>query len=102
VVLAGAAAAALGLLRALREGCRARAGLVLMVALALLVNAAVTGALSGPHPRYEARLAWLLPLAGLLAWAPGTPSGSGPSGGNGRRAPCPTTRPPSSSAAPWC
>ena len=33
------------------------------------VNALVTGALSGPHDRYQARIAWLLPLAGLLAFA---------------------------------
>jgi hypothetical protein len=30
----------------------------------------VTGALSGPHDRYQARIAWLLPLAGLLAMRP--------------------------------
>ncbi len=34
----------------------------------LISNAAVTGVLSGPFPRYQARLTWLLPLiAGLLA-----------------------------------
>jgi hypothetical protein len=32
------------------------------------VNALVTGALSGPHDRYQARIAWLLPLAAVLAW----------------------------------
>ena len=30
-------------------------------------NAVATGALSGPHDRYQARIAWLLPLAALLA-----------------------------------
>ena len=35
---------------------------------ALLLNAAICGALSGPHHRYQARVVWLLPLlaAGLL------------------------------------
>jgi hypothetical protein len=42
-------------------------GLVLAVLVGVTVNAAVTGALSGPHDRYQARIAWLLPLAGLLA-----------------------------------
>ena len=38
------------------------------VLVGVLANAAATGALSGPHDRYQARIAWLLPLAGLLAW----------------------------------
>jgi hypothetical protein len=33
----------------------------------IAANAAVTGALSGPHDRYQARIAWLLPLAAILA-----------------------------------
>ena len=37
------------------------------------MNALVTGALSGPHDRYQARIAWLLPFAGLLAF--GSPAG---------------------------
>lgn len=49
---------------------RSRERLVLLAGLfgaALLINAAVTGALSGPFPRYQARLAWLAPLvAGLM------------------------------------
>ncbi|NEX93772.1 GtrA family protein, partial [Caulobacter sp. 17J65-9] len=45
----------------------AAAGLILGF---LLVNAAVCGMLSGPAPRYEARVAWLVPaLAGVLAYA---------------------------------
>ena len=42
-------------------------GLVLCVLVGVSVNAAATGALSGPHDRYGARIAWLLPLAALLA-----------------------------------
>ena len=35
--------------------------------LALIINAAVTGVLSGPFPRYQARISWLVPLmAGLF------------------------------------
>ena len=44
-----------------------------LVAVAILLNAFLCGALSGPFPRYEARLIWLWPLgpllmAGLLGW----------------------------------
>jgi hypothetical protein len=42
-------------------------GLVLCVLVGLGANAVATGALSGPHDRYQARIAWLLPLAALLA-----------------------------------
>jgi hypothetical protein len=38
-----------------------------MIAIALLANAFVCGALSNPHDRYGARLAWLPPLLMLLA-----------------------------------
>ncbi len=38
---------------------------VLIVA-AVILNAAVCGALSGPFPRYQTRLIWLLPLTGAL------------------------------------
>jgi hypothetical protein len=37
------------------------------VLVGITANAAATGALSGPHDRYQARIAWLLPLAALLA-----------------------------------
>jgi len=50
---------------------KSRTRLILVAGLfgaALVLNAAVTGALSGPFPRYQARLAWLAPLvAGLMA-----------------------------------
>ena len=42
---------------------------LLLVLAALLLNAAICGVLSGPNDRYQARVAWLLPLmaAGLMA-----------------------------------
>ena len=43
------------------------AGLALMVMVGLAANAFATGALSGPHHRYQARIAWLLVLPPLLA-----------------------------------
>ncbi len=50
----------------------ALAGLALTVLLGVLANAFATGALSGPHDRYGARIAWLLLLApgfaALNAW----------------------------------
>jgi len=46
--------------------------LVLFALAALLLNAAICGALSGPFPRYQARVVWLLPLlAAALALRPG-------------------------------
>lgn len=44
-------------------------GLVLCVLVGVSANALATGALSGPHDRYQARIGWLLPLAALLAGA---------------------------------
>ncbi len=40
--------------------------LAVCVLVAVLCNAAVTGALSGPHDRYQARIAWLVLLPVLL------------------------------------
>jgi hypothetical protein len=40
--------------------------IILWTAIGILVNAAVCGILSGPHDRYSARVAWLLPFAALL------------------------------------
>ncbi len=45
------------------------AGVIVAALLALLVNAAVTGALSGPHARYQSRVMWLPVFALLLAAA---------------------------------
>ena len=47
---------------------RTRAAVALMV-LAVALNAAVCGMLSGPFDRYEARLLWLIPCAALLLHA---------------------------------
>ena len=59
--------------RAARAGDQLRLGLVLCVLAGVLANAFATGALSGPHDRYGARIAWLLPAAALLAWRPPRP-----------------------------
>ena len=67
-----AAALSVGFVLSRKGAARSRSHqrLVLLAGLfgtALILNAAVTGALSGPFPRYQARLAWLVPLvAGLL------------------------------------
>ena len=43
--------------------------LAVLILAGLLANAAATGALSGPHHRYQARIAWLVVLPPLLAYA---------------------------------
>ncbi len=45
---------------------RALAGLAALTLAALLANASATGALSGPHDRYQARIAWLVLLPPML------------------------------------
>jgi hypothetical protein len=51
--------------------------LACMVALALMANAFVCGALSNPHDRYGARMVWLAVLVALLApWRVHSKSGS--------------------------
>jgi hypothetical protein len=42
------------------------AGLTVAILAGLLANAAITGALSGPHDRYQSRVIWLPSLAFLL------------------------------------
>jgi len=52
--------------------------IIIWIVIGILVNAAICGILSGPHDRYAARVAWLLPFAALLiaeallpkAWRP--------------------------------
>ncbi len=44
------------------------AGLAAIVLMALAVNAVVTGGLSGPHDRYQSRIAWLVLLPPLYAY----------------------------------
>jgi hypothetical protein len=65
VLILAALAAPVLLWRAARAGDRPRVALLAGALVALLANAAATGALSKPHHRYEARIAWLLPLAVL-------------------------------------
>lgn len=43
-------------------------GLLLALLVGMTGNALAAGALSGPHPRYQARIAWFLPLAAVLFW----------------------------------
>lgn len=71
VALAGLAGCVL-LLLALRQS--AMTGFAASVLLALLVNATMTGGLSGPHDRYQSRVMWLPPLITLLALAAPRPS----------------------------
>jgi hypothetical protein len=42
------------------------AGFILLVLLALPLNALITGGLSGPHDRYQSRVMWLPPLLAAL------------------------------------
>jgi hypothetical protein len=59
VVMLGAAAL---LAMAFRGPRRGEAAVIAFLALALFGNAVLMGALSGPDPRYQARLVWLVPL----------------------------------------
>ncbi len=45
-------------------------GLVLAVLVGVAANALATGALSGVNPRYQARIAWLLPMMALVLALP--------------------------------
>jgi len=66
-----ALAAALVLLwRTARERDLPRAALLAGALVALPANAFATGALSKPHERYQARIAWLLPLGVVLCALP--------------------------------
>jgi hypothetical protein len=40
----------------------------LFLLAAVLGNALICGGLSAPHPRYGARIIWLLPVSALLCW----------------------------------
>ncbi len=64
LLAAGAVGSVAVMLRCWRTR-RPLAGLAAVVLTALLANAFATGALSGPHDRYQARLAWLVLLAPL-------------------------------------
>jgi len=43
-------------------------GLLLCILVGVTGNALAAGALSMPHHRYQARIAWLLPMAAVLFW----------------------------------
>lgn len=57
---------ALALWRSLRADDARRTGLILCLLVGVVGNALATGALSMPHHRYQARIAWLLPLGAVL------------------------------------
>ena len=73
ITVLAALATLLGWWRAHRAHDLPRLRLALFVLVGLTVNAAATGALSGPHHRYQARIVWLLPLAAVLCWRPPRP-----------------------------
>jgi len=50
------------------RGARLVVSFILMLWLGVAANAFATGALSKPHHRYQARIAWLLVLPPLLLW----------------------------------
>ena len=66
LLIAGLAGTLVALPLGWRLGWPALSALALMVLAGLLANAFATGALSHPHDRYEARIAWLLLLPPLL------------------------------------
>ncbi len=51
-----------------RQNAQAVVGFILILWVGILANAFATGALSKPHHRYQARIAWLLVLPPLLLW----------------------------------
>jgi hypothetical protein len=55
---------------AARSGDRYALALAAAILVGLLANAAATGGLSGVFPRYQARIAWLLPVGALLLLLP--------------------------------
>ena len=57
-------------LRAWRAGDARALALLAFVLVGVAANAAATGGLSGVFPRYQARIAWLLPVAALLLLVP--------------------------------
>jgi hypothetical protein len=67
-VVIGAIIVAAALLRRVPRGPPGSPALPIIVwsLIGIVVNAAVCGILSGPHDRYSARVAWLLPFAALL------------------------------------
>lgn len=59
-----------------KDGSRVPSSLrvtIVTILLGIAANAAICGALSTPHGRYQARLIWLIPMIALLAWRSSTP-----------------------------
>lgn len=67
VILAGLVASIALLVNAALARDRTIMALVLMVLVAIAINAFATGALSRPHYRYQTRIAWMLALVPLIA-----------------------------------
>ncbi len=65
VVLIGVATCC-GLLPVLLRRRHQFSGLLVLLLLALPINALITGGLSGPHDRYQSRVMWLPPLLAVL------------------------------------
>ncbi|MBR0674093.1 hypothetical protein GXW76_23180 [Roseomonas soli] len=59
--------------RAARAGDGLRLGFLAALLAGALANAVATGGLSGVHARYQARIAWLLPVGALLLLLPAMP-----------------------------
>jgi len=68
VLALAAAGAVVAAIRAAWRGDVRAVALVLCVVGGALANAFVSGALSKPHHRYQARIAWLIPVAAVIAW----------------------------------
>lgn len=66
LLLMAAPFALLALWRQWRAGETRAAALLLCLLVGVLGNALATGALSMPHHRYQARIAWLVPLGAVL------------------------------------
>lgn len=60
--------------RAVRLRNDVRIGLLACILVGVIGNAAATGGLSGVFPRYQARIAWLLPVAALMLLLPMVPA----------------------------
>lgn len=85
LVLAVAAPLALaGAWRSFRRGDARALALVVLVLGAAAANAFATGALSKPHHRYQARVAWLIPVAAVLTLAPAPLAATRPAVGTAR------------------